>query len=121
LLDGVSIYMTFRQFGASLGVAFLTIIVERRESLHSSRLYDHVQATTQLTNEWLSAAGSAFVSRAGQSGWEGQRGALKLLSVMGAQQATTLAYADAFLFMAAIGVIALCLIPIIPPTPPAVK
>ena len=32
LLDGVSLYMTFRQFGASLGVAFLTILLEHRET-----------------------------------------------------------------------------------------
>jgi DHA2 family multidrug resistance protein len=42
LLDGVSLYMTFRQLGASLGVAFLTILIERRETLHSSRLYEHL-------------------------------------------------------------------------------
>src|SRR4029077_20680511 len=46
LLDGVSLYMTFRQFGASLGVALLTILIERRESLHSSRLFEHVRATS---------------------------------------------------------------------------
>jgi MFS transporter, DHA2 family, multidrug resistance protein len=32
-----------------------------------------------------------------------------------------LSYADAFAFMAVIGVLALCLIPIIPPTPVARK
>jgi MFS transporter, DHA2 family, multidrug resistance protein len=32
LLDGVSLYMTFRQFGAALGVAVITILVERRET-----------------------------------------------------------------------------------------
>ena len=43
LLDGVSLYMTFRQFGASLGVAFLTILLDHRETLHSSRLFEHLQ------------------------------------------------------------------------------
>ena len=33
LLDGVSLYMTFRQFGASLGVALLTILIDHRETL----------------------------------------------------------------------------------------
>ena len=32
------------------------------------------------------------------------------------QQAATLSYADAFGFMALIGVVALCMVPIIPPT-----
>ena len=48
LMDGVSLYMTFRQFGASLGVAVLTILIERRETLHSSRLYDHLTAANCL-------------------------------------------------------------------------
>jgi DHA2 family multidrug resistance protein len=33
------------------------------------------------------------------------------------QQAATLSYADAFGFMAIIAVLALCLVPVIPPTP----
>ena len=35
--------------------------------------------------------------------------------------AAALANADAFLFMAAVGTVALCLVPIIPPTPPTKK
>jgi DHA2 family multidrug resistance protein len=40
-----------------------------------------------------------------------------VLAEAGARQAATLAYADAFMFMAAVGVAALCVVPIIPPTP----
>lgn len=43
--------------------------------------------------------------------------ALGLLSELGARQAATLAYADAFLFMAGIGLVALCFVPIMSPTP----
>jgi len=43
LLDGVSFYMTFRQFGASLGVGLLAILIERRDTLHSSRLFEHLR------------------------------------------------------------------------------
>src|SRR5208282_2192966 len=49
LLDGVSLYMTFRQFGASLGVAFLTILIDHRETLHSSRLFEHLQGSGDAT------------------------------------------------------------------------
>jgi MFS transporter, DHA2 family, multidrug resistance protein len=121
LLDGVSLYMTFRQFGASLGVALLTILIERRETLHSSRLFEHLQATSERTSSWLTTAASTFVSRGGYSALESQGLATKLLANDGARQAATLAYADAFMFMATIGVIALCLVPIIPPTPVAAK
>jgi DHA2 family multidrug resistance protein len=119
LLDGVSLYMTFRQFGASLGVALLTILIERRETLHSARLFEHLRDGGTMTQGWRAAAATILSARAGFSAWEGQHRAVKLLAESAVQQAATLAYADAFLFMAAVGVVALCLVPIIPPTPVA--
>src|SRR6201998_3982270 len=56
LLDGVSLYMTFRQFGASLGVALLTILIERRETLHSARLVEHLRDGGTMTQGWRAAA-----------------------------------------------------------------
>jgi DHA2 family multidrug resistance protein len=117
LLDGVSLYMTFRQFGASLGVALLTILIEHRETLHSARLFDHPRLDNPVTRHWLSSVGAALSTRDGFSSFESGRAALRLLSETGAHQAATLSYADAFAFMAMIGVLALCLVPIIPPTP----
>lgn len=117
----VSLYMTFRQFRASLGVALLTVVIERRETLHSSRLFEHLQAASHLTRNWLATTASTILSRGGYSTLESQRVATKLLAETGARQAATLAYADAFVFMAVVGVVALCLVPIIPPTPVAAK
>ena len=121
LLDGVSLYMTFRQFGASLGVALLTILLEQRETLHSSRLFEHLRAAGDRTSTWLGHAGATIVARGGQAPVEAPAVAARLLREAGGRQAETLANADAFLFMAAVGIVALCLIPIIPPTPPAKK
>jgi DHA2 family multidrug resistance protein len=121
LLDGVSIYMTFRQFGASLGVALLTILIERRETLHSSRLFEHLRKTSHITQDWLGAAAQILTSRGGYSTWQGQFIATKVLGETAARQAATLAYSDAFVLMAAIAIIALCLVPIIPPTPVVTK
>ncbi|MFM0280377.1 MFS transporter [Paraburkholderia sediminicola] len=121
LLDGVSLYMTFRQFGASLGVALLTILIGHRETLHSSRLFEHLRHDNPVTRDWLSSVSATLVARGGYTPFESQRAALHALAEAGAQQAATLAYADAFAFMAVVGVIALCLVPIIPPTPVAKK
>jgi DHA2 family multidrug resistance protein len=121
LLDGVSLYMTFRQFGATLGVALLTILVERRETLHSSRLFEHLRATSGRVHDWLATASSIVSARGGHSLLEGERVAAKLLAETGARQAATLAYADAFTFMALIGILTMCLVPIIPPTPATKK
>jgi hypothetical protein len=51
--------------------------------------------------------------------WQAQHVAAKLLDHTAAREAATLAYTDAFVFMAAVGVATLCLVPIIPPTPTA--
>jgi len=117
LLDGVSLYMTFRQFGAAIGVAVLTILVERRETLHSARLFDHLRATSQVVQNWMTNASDVVLARGGYSALKSQQIATKVLAEVGGREAATLAYADAFLFMAVIGVITLCLVPIIPPTP----
>jgi DHA2 family multidrug resistance protein len=121
LLDGVSLYMTFRQFGASLGVAQLTILIDRRETLHSSRLFEHLRANSGITHGWLVQATSITTTRGGAALIEGRHMAMKLLGEIASQQAATLAYADAFLFMAGVAVATLCLVPIIPPTPVAPK
>ena len=121
LLDGVSLYMTFRQFGASLGVALLTILIDRRETLHSSRLFEHLRANSEITHGWLVQATSITTTRGGAALIEGRHMAMKVLGEIASQQAATLAYADAFLFMAGVAVATLCLVPIIPPTPVAPK
>src|SRR5246500_5761619 len=120
LLDGVSLYMTFRQFGAALGVAVITILVERRETLHSARLFDHLRVSSQVMQNWMTTASNMVAARGGYSALKSHDVATKLLAEVGGREAATLAYADAFLFMALIGVTTLCLVPIIPPTP-AVK
>jgi DHA2 family multidrug resistance protein len=116
LLDGVSLYMTFRQFGASLGVAVLNILLAHRETLHSARLFEHLQGHDGNAPASL-AARSANAIAHGSSSVDSQHLALAQLAEAAKQQAATLSYADAFGFMAVIAVIAVCLVPIIPPTP----
>jgi DHA2 family multidrug resistance protein len=116
-LDAVSIYMTFRQLGTSLGVTLASIVLHQRETLHSSRLYEHLHATHGPLVAWMDTVAGEFVRRAGPSPIDARHMALKLLSETGARQASTLSYADVFYFMAAIGVVALCVVPLMPPSP----
>jgi DHA2 family multidrug resistance protein len=111
--------MTFRQFGASLGVAVLTILIGHRETLHSSRLFDHVRHDNPVTREWLASVSASLTARGGYTPFESQRAAMRLLAETGAHQAATLSYADAFGFMALVGVLTLCVLPVVPPTPVA--
>jgi MFS transporter, DHA2 family, multidrug resistance protein len=113
--DGVQIYMTFRQLGASLGVAFLTILLERRETLHSSRPYEHLNAANETTSTSLSSMSNFLYTNSGASTSRTSLMFVGLLARTGAQQVAALSYADCFLFMAMIGVIAFCFIPLLAP------
>jgi MFS transporter, DHA2 family, multidrug resistance protein len=114
LLDGIQIYMTFRQLGASLGVAFLTILLERRETLHSSRLYEHLNLANQATSTTLSSMSRFLENNSGTStgltsiGW---------LARAAARQVEVLSYSDCFLFMAMVGFLVFFFIPLIAPAP----
>ncbi len=121
LLDGVSLYMTFRQLGAALGVAFLTILIERRETLHSSRLYEHLNTANVTTSGVLDRTGAYLFAHAGAGASASHLASIGLLSHTGARQVEVLSYADCFLFMALAGVIAMCLIPLMSPFVPAPK
>jgi DHA2 family multidrug resistance protein len=113
--------MTFRQFGTSLGVTLVTIVLDRREQLHSSRLFEHLHASGSTVTQWLNTVTNVVTQRGGVSAVQAHPMATKLLAEASARQASTLAYADAFLFMAAIGLIALCFVPLMSPTPVARK
>jgi MFS transporter, DHA2 family, multidrug resistance protein len=120
-INAVAIYMTIRQFGASLGVTLVTSLLSWRETLHSSRLFEHLRAGGTQSQDWLHIAALTVTQRGGYSPFQAQQMAVRLLSEAGGRQAATLAYADAFLLMAAIGLIALCFVRLMSPPTPAVK
>jgi MFS transporter, DHA2 family, multidrug resistance protein len=116
-LDAVAIYMTFRQFGASLGITLITTILDWRETMHSNRLFASVQAGGLQTQDWLRIATQTMIDRGGVSAFQAHRMAVKLLADTSTRQAMTLAYADAFRAMAVIGVIALGFVLLMSPSP----
>jgi MFS transporter, DHA2 family, multidrug resistance protein len=115
LLDGMQIYVTFRQLGASLGVAFLTILLERRETLHSSRLYEHLNAANETTSTTLNSISNFLYINSGASHAGSGLTPIGLLAREGAQQVETLSYADCFLFMAMVAALAFFFIPLMAP------
>jgi DHA2 family multidrug resistance protein len=116
-LDAISIYMTFRQFGTSLGVALVSIILTRRETLHSARLFDHLRPGRPIVHDWILRASDQLAGREGLGFVDAGHAALGVLREAASRQAEALAYADAFLFMAAIGVATFFLLPLMAPTP----
>jgi DHA2 family multidrug resistance protein len=63
------------------------------------------------------ASRSANAIAHGYANLDSYRLALAQLAEAAREQVATLSYADAFSFMVLIGIVALCLVPIIPPTP----
>ena len=116
VLDGVVLYMTFRQLGASLCVALLNILLAHRESLHSARLFEHLKTSNSNTQSWLDNVQAHAITH-GYSSFDSHYVALGKLIETAKYQVATLSYADAFACMAVIGILALGFIPIIPPTP----
>jgi DHA2 family multidrug resistance protein len=111
-LDAVAIYMSFRQFGTSLGITLVTVLLDWRETVHSSRLYEHLRDGVGRTQDWRAQAAQYAIARGGYSPAQAQHMAVGMLSQEASRQVATLAYADAFLFMAAVGLLALCFIPL---------
>lgn len=114
-LDAVSVYMTFRQFGAAVGVTLISVVIDQRERFHSSRLIEHLHSGSAPMANWLSRM-AGHLTAAGLSTEQAHAGALKLLSEAASRQASTLAYADAFTCMGVIGVLSLALVPLMAET-----
>ncbi|MFY2653604.1 hypothetical protein ACOTJ6_03880 [Achromobacter xylosoxidans] len=119
-LDAVAVYMTFRQFGVSLGMTLVTSVLAWREQVHSSQLFEHLYSMSQQVNAWMTSMTTALIQR-GVQATQAHSTAEALLAQTAAQQAKTLAYADAFVFMAAVGLLALCFVPLMAPALTPVK
>lgn len=117
LLDGVSLYMTFRQFGASLGIALIAMLSSHRQSLHSARLYEHLGSPgAGLRSGLPSAPGALHLTHALTLG-SPPTPRLPLLASLVERQVNALASADVFLAMTGVAVLALLCVPIIPAAP----
>jgi MFS transporter, DHA2 family, multidrug resistance protein len=120
-LDGLQIYMTFRQLGASLGVAFLTILLERRETLHSSRLYEHLNAANETTSTALSSISHFLYIHSGASPTGTRLMSVGLLARAGARQVETLELCRLLPLYGNVGGLAFCFIPQLAPSAAAPK
>lgn len=92
-----AIYYGARQLGASLGVTFVVALIDRRATLHSSRLID------ALFSKNLSVLGVAL----------GPANAMRAAGLV-KKQSLVLTFADVFYVMAAFAAVMLLLLPILP-------
>jgi DHA2 family multidrug resistance protein len=98
-----AIYYGARQLGASLGVTFVVALIDRRATLHSSRLIE------SLFSRNLSTLGVTIdASNAGR------------VAALVSKQSLVLTFADVFYVMAAVASVMLLFLPLLPSAPMAV-
>jgi DHA2 family multidrug resistance protein len=114
-LDGAAIYMSFRQFGAALGITLVTTLLNWRETLHSSRLLELPNAARAGLPDWLHGVALMAETREGAPPMQAAPMALATLARAAQAQSQTLSYADAFLVMGLIGVPALAAVALMAP------
>ena len=96
-----------RNVGASMGISYVTTMLDRRAQFHQSRLASHLDPADPLVQRMLQGATSALKS---QSGSQALPQAYALLQSNVQRQASMLSYIDNFHILA---IIALCLIPMV--------
>jgi DHA2 family multidrug resistance protein len=112
--EGMELYLCLRQLGGSWGTAILAILVDRRESLWSGRLGEHL-SEYEIAGGAPSVAGDALqlgtaaLQAAGLPHADAQAGAMALLHGRLLTQTFVNAFADTFVYQAGLGVFALLL------------
>ena len=93
--NGRAMYYGCRQLGASVGVTLSAVLIDRRMSLHSSRLLD------------------AFVNRNGSILGQASYLSDRTLSAMVRKQSSVLSFADTFYTMALVAAITMIFVPLL--------
>jgi MFS transporter, DHA2 family, multidrug resistance protein len=96
-----------RNVGASMGISYVTTMLDRRAQFHQSRLAAHLDPANPRLQQMLHGATGALQSR---SGVKALQQAYALLQFNVQRQATMLSYIDNFYVLA---VVSLCLIPLV--------
>jgi DHA2 family multidrug resistance protein len=97
--EGDTTYFFIRQLGNTFGVTAVTILFDRRLTLHSSRLLDVSNRLDPLTGATLSSYAQLIARNAG-AGSTPQLGALQLFQSNVVTQSRLLAYIDISFFLA---------------------
>jgi len=107
---GTGIINLARNIGASVGIATVTTLLERRTQMHQARLIDHVNDMNPALQKTLHGFAAASLSAGGAAGGPGPTGqAHGMLFNMIERQATMLAFLDNYKLL---GIIFFTIIPV---------
>jgi MFS transporter, DHA2 family, multidrug resistance protein len=96
-----------RNVGASMGISYVTTMLDRRAQFHQQRLSSHLDPSNPLLQQMLQSTTAALKSHSGSGAL---RQAYALLQVSVQRQALMLSYIDNFRILA---IVSLCLIPFV--------
>jgi DHA2 family multidrug resistance protein len=99
--NATSIFNLTRNIGGSLGIALMTTFLARRAQVHQNHLVAHITAGDLTTKEMLAGLASRFHA-AGADSYTAYRKALAALYHLVQQQASMLAFVEAFWIMGAV-------------------
>lgn len=95
LKNASGLFNLTRNLGGAVGLAIINTLIMRRSSLHYERLGESIQWGRQNVNEMLQQMAGIFQS----SGIAGQTASLQQISNLVSQQASVIAFSDAFFIL----------------------
>jgi DHA2 family multidrug resistance protein len=94
--NAAGIFNMLRNEGGSLGIAIMTIAIDRRTQFHHLRLAEQVRPSSPAVDRWLDYYSQTIMARGGSSDPVSDQQAMGLLSKMVRDQAREMAYLDVF-------------------------
>ena len=108
--NATGVFNMLRNEGASLGIAIVTVMVDRRGQFHQLRLAEQVHASVPAVDRWLDYFTQTRMIRGGATRAMAQQQSQGLLTQMVHNQAREMAYLDAFWIFAIMALVALPLL-----------
>jgi MFS transporter, DHA2 family, multidrug resistance protein len=99
-----------RNEGGSLGIAIVTVLVDRRAQFHQSRLVEHVTPLNPAVGRWTDYYAQIRMIRGGVTRVVSEQQGMGLVSQMVHNQAREMAYLDPFWVFAIMALAALPLV-----------
>jgi MFS transporter, DHA2 family, multidrug resistance protein len=109
-------YFFLRQLGNTFGVTAATVMIDHRQTLHSSRLVDAANRLDPTLQSTLSQY-SSLIARDGGAASNPALGAVQIFQANVITQSRLLSYIDIYFGFAVLSVVVLCLIVILRPKP----
>jgi DHA2 family multidrug resistance protein len=109
LTEGTGLYLLVRQLGGSIGLALVTLLIDLRMTLYSSRLGESVNPYNPLLRQAISGIKGVFIAR-GIDPNTATEMAYKVAYIRLVQQSTIIAFIDVFYFLACVGIASILLL-----------